>query len=74
MNKDLLGKLILLHKGKIIGLGIGLVIGILVLTIGFWRAMFIIFSMGVGYWIGGISDKKEKFFALLDKMLPKGFN
>lgn len=74
MNKDVITKVFLLHKGKIIGMGMGLVIGIMVLTIGFWKSIFLIFTIGIGYWIGGMSDKKEKFLILLDKILPKGFN
>lgn len=61
-----------LHKGKIIGVIIGLLFGILVLTVGFWKSLFILVCIAIGLWIGGSFDNREKFFKFLDKILPKG--
>jgi len=70
--EDWLG-FIKVHKGKIIGILLGLVFGILVLSIGFWQTIFLSICIYIGYAIGGMTDKKEKFMAFLDKILPTGF-
>lgn len=61
-----------LHKGKIIGILVGFIFGILVLSIGFWQTLFLSLCIYVGYWVGGMTDKKEKFMDFLDKILPTG--
>lgn len=61
-----------LHKGKIVGILVGFIFGILVLSIGFWQTLFLSLCIYVGYWVGGKTDKKEKFMDFLDKILPTG--
>lgn len=73
MNYENWQDFIKLHKGKVIGILLGLAFGILVLSIGFWQTLFLSLCIYIGYWIGGMTDKKEKFMAFLDKILPTGF-
>jgi uncharacterized membrane protein len=72
--KDLLGSCWTLHRGKTIGFSCGLIFGILVLSLGFWRAVFLGFCVAVGCWIGSFYDKRESFIAFLDKILPNILN
>jgi uncharacterized membrane protein len=58
------------NKGKIIGIILGLVFSILVLTIGFFKSLFIALCVLIGYYIGNKYDKKENFLDFLDKILP----
>jgi len=51
---------------------VGLGFGLLVLLIGFWRTIFILLCVGIGYYIGSKFDKGENFLEFLDKILPKG--
>lgn len=74
MLKELLDQLLIKNRGKTIGLLIGFLFGLIVLIIGFWRAVFLAICMCIGYWLGGMSDKKERFISFLDKILPKGLN
>ena len=60
------------HRGKTIGFLCGLTFGILVLTLGFWRGLFLGLAIGIGCWIGSFYDRKENFLAFLDKILPEG--
>ncbi|HOB20143.1 MAG TPA: DUF2273 domain-containing protein [Candidatus Atribacteria bacterium] len=60
------------HRGKTIGMTSGLLFGILVLLIGFFRSLFLAICIGVGYWIGRLYDREESFMAFLDKILPNG--
>lgn len=60
------------YKGKAVGITVGLGFGLLVLLIGFWRTIFILLCVGIGYYIGSKFDKGENFLEFLDKILPKG--
>lgn len=72
MNKDALLSLLKQHKGRTVGIILGLIFGILVLTINFWRALFLAICIYLGYWFGSMHDKKDKFLSFLDKILPTG--
>lgn len=73
MNWNYLQEFITFHSGKIIGITIGLLFGILVLTIGFWQTVFLSCCTGIGYWVGGMSNRKERLLSLLDRILPAGW-
>lgn len=47
------------HRGKAIGILLGLVAGILVISYGFWRTLFIIFCIVLGYFIGKRLDDNQ---------------
>ena len=49
------------HKGKCLGVLIGLIAGILFLFFGFLKTLFIIFCMAVGFFIGKILDDRAGF-------------
>ncbi|MFU0801222.1 MAG: DUF2273 domain-containing protein [Xylanivirga thermophila] len=59
------------NKGKVFGILIGLIFGILILSIGFWRSFFLILCVLIGYWIGYSRDNGENFLDFLDRILPK---
>ena len=40
------------HRGKVIGVLLGLLASILFISYGFWRTMFIMFCIFIGYYIG----------------------
>ncbi len=56
------------NKGKFIGVLAGLVFGILVLVVGFWRSVFLTFCIGLGYFIGSVYDGGSKLLAFIRKM------
>jgi len=58
------------NKGLLIGITIGLIIGILILTINFWRTLLLAICVGLGALFGKASIR-ERLFRLLDKILPK---
>jgi uncharacterized membrane protein len=53
------------HARKIYGVLLGLIVGILFLTIGVWKTLFIVLCMAVGYFLVGVQDKGEKIRAFL---------
>jgi uncharacterized membrane protein len=60
------------NKGLYIGISVGLVVGILILTINFWRTLLLAICIGVGALFGNPSIR-ERLFRLLDRILPKDF-
>lgn len=60
------------NRRKFFGSFLGLLIGILILTIGFFKTIFIIFTTVVGYLLGSKSYSKMDLINLLEKILPSG--
>lgn len=74
MNYKLLAEIWQNHSGKILGVSLGFIIGILVLTFGFFRTLFIVMCVTAGYVVGKRIDEKEDLMEILDKLLPPGYN
>lgn len=55
------------HKGKVIGVLAGLLFGMLVLMVGFWRSVFLAICMGVGYFVGSLYDGSSKLRTFFKK-------
>ena len=53
------------HRGKILGVFLGLVFGIFVVSFGFWKAVFIALCVVVGFFIGKKIDQKVNFKEVL---------
>lgn len=74
MNSKLLEEIWQRHSGKILGMSLGFVFGILVLTFGFFRSLFVVVCVMAGYVVGKRIDQKEDIMEILDKLLPPGYN
>ncbi len=59
------------HRGKTLGILLGLIFGLLTVTLGFWKALFIAFCIGVGFWVGKRLDEEGNFKKLLDRILKE---
>lgn len=55
------------HLGKAIGLFLGLIAGILIITYGFWQAIFIVLCVLLGFAVGKIIDENTSFSDWMDK-------
>lgn len=49
------------HRGKIIGVTLGLIVSILFIAYGFFKTLFVIFCIVAGYFIGKTIDENKKF-------------
>ncbi|CFX49495.1 Protein of unknown function DUF2273 [Syntrophomonas zehnderi OL-4] len=49
------------HRGKFIGILLGLLASILFISYGFWRTIFVIFCIAMGYFIGKKIDESASF-------------
>ncbi len=56
------------HRGKAIGILLGLIAGILVITYGFWRTVFIAICIGAGYLVGKKIDDQVDMEAWLKNL------
>lgn len=63
---------LLLNKGKAIGGGIGLLIAVLMISIGFWRTMLIVLLVSLGASVGAQVDDREKLNRWLERFWRKG--
>jgi len=64
---ELLGK----HRGKAIGIALGLTASILFVSFGFWKTIFIAFCIGFGYLLGKNVDEEINFELWLRKIFKK---
>jgi uncharacterized membrane protein len=62
-----------MHSGKIIGVSLGFVIGVLIITLGFFRTIFVLLCVFFGFVVGKRIDDKEDLMDILDKFLPPGY-
>lgn len=73
MDKQKLYEFYTGHRGEVLGAGIGLAIAIIVLLLGILKALFIVFCVVFGYYIGKrLSQDKDYIKNLLDRILPPG--
>ena len=56
------------YKWRILFVLAMLVVGVLFLTIGFWKTILLIVLCGIGLLIGFAKDKTEQFFRFIDKI------
>lgn len=61
------------HRGLIIGIGLGFFIGALILSIGFFRTLFLAICVGIGALFGTKNKYRKKVIEILDKILPDIF-
>lgn len=72
--KELLHNMLTYHQGKTLGISAGLTFAVLVLTLGFWRALFVALCTAAGAFVGAFHDRRESFMLFLDRILPNLFN
>lgn len=73
MDKDFLKGLYKSHRGGVNGAAAGLLVAVFILLIGFFRVLFIVICMSLGYYIGKtVTKDKEYIKKLFDRILPPG--
>jgi uncharacterized membrane protein len=70
MWQEILMKLFMTSRWRIIGATVGLVVGILFLLLGFFATVFLLVCIGIGFYIGYKMDAGEDLVDLLDNLLP----
>lgn len=62
------------YRGRLLCSVVGLFIGVMVLWLGFFKALFLMICIGGGFFIGHKLDKKEDLLEWLDRLLPPGYH
>ncbi|MFY9140936.1 MAG: DUF2273 domain-containing protein [Thermacetogeniaceae bacterium] len=45
------------HRGKLLGVALGLVVGLLIISFGFWKSLLVIIFVVIGYYLGSRVDE-----------------
>lgn len=73
MEKQKAYEYYLTHKAELLGALIGLIIAIVILSIGFFKTIFVVICMFIGYIVGKkLSIDRNFFNKVLDKIFPPG--
>lgn len=64
----LLGETLKNHRGKLIGIILGLCFGLMAAIFGFFKAVFIALCIIIGYFLGKRVDEHKNFKSLLEKL------
>jgi len=56
------------HRGKIIGVALGLAFGWFAIVYGFWKAVFVTVCVGIGYYVGKRVDERIDFAHVWDRL------
>ncbi len=71
--KEELSQFIYLNRKKIIGALIGLIIGILFLTVGFFKTLLLCLTTLIGYYLGGRWRFEEDLKDFILRIIPDRF-
>ncbi|NLC76686.1 MAG: DUF2273 domain-containing protein [Clostridia bacterium] len=56
------------HRGKVIGIGLGLLFGLFAVVIGLLKTLFIAVCVGVGYVLGKRADEQGDLKKVLERL------
>lgn len=73
MWKEILLDIFRNNRGKCIGAFIGLIIALSAISIGFFKTLFIVICILMGYYIGKKVDNKESIIEVIERILPDGW-
>lgn len=71
MLKEDLKNFIKTHPARVGGSTVGFIIGILFLFVGFFKTIFLLFCIFVGYYFGRRLDNDEDFFEVLSELISE---
>lgn len=55
---------------RIVGMILGLLFGIVVLSIGLLKSLVLFFFVVIGYWIGKLWDDQEDWHDVIERLIP----
>ncbi|WP_346354182.1 DUF2273 domain-containing protein [Azotosporobacter soli] len=61
------------HSGKLLGGGLGCLIGVFVILFGFFNTLFVMTCTILGYVVGKRIDERETIVEIIEKLLPPGY-
>ncbi|HZK25858.1 MAG TPA: DUF2273 domain-containing protein [Oscillospiraceae bacterium] len=70
MPAKTLRQFIVEHWGKILGGALGLIVGLCILLLGFWRSVLLFLCIAVGVYLGRLFDRHEGIQGILQRIWP----
>jgi uncharacterized membrane protein len=67
-------KRIIQENKRFFGLILGLVVGILIVTINLWRTLLIVVCAWLGWYLSGKNDVKDKIYKLAERIFTRNKN
>ncbi len=58
------------HPKRVIGAGLGLVFGVCLVVVGFWKTLVISLMCALGYYVGKWADERKGWREFLEEKLP----
>lgn len=58
------------HPKRVTGAGLGLVLGICLVVVGFWKTLVIALMCSIGYYVGKWADERKGIREFLEEKLP----
>ena len=71
MWENILSELLVKHRGKTTGVGLGLIASILLVSFGFWKTLLIVLCIGLGYLLGKSIDDDKNIEVWLKKLFKE---
>jgi uncharacterized membrane protein len=59
------------HPGKLIGTSVGFILGLLMVTLGFWRTLVLSLLVVLGFFLGKRQDDHQEITEWLERILNK---
>lgn len=73
MEKEKVYEFCRAHRFELLGAAAGFGVAAVILSIGFFKTLFVFICTAVGYYIGKkLSQKRDFFQKMLDRILPPG--
>jgi uncharacterized membrane protein len=60
------------NPGTALGIIIGLILGIMLFTLGIFKTILLLIFMAIGYWLGSNKDKKSSVLEQISKIFKSG--
>lgn len=57
-------------RGRSIGVGVGAILGLLYLFVGFWKVIIVLGFVVLGYAVGTVWERNEDWRDVMDRILP----
>ena len=59
------------HPGKLIGTILGFLLGLLVVSIGFWKALVLFIFVAIGFFLGKKQDDEKNLFEWITRFFQR---
>lgn len=69
--EDFIHDILVNHRGKAVGVILGLAFGLLTVFLGFWKALFIAICIAAGFFIGKRLDEDGEFKKKINRIIGK---